>query len=100
MADSPDTRPAHNPGKEITVKDAAHAPVIYFEGVPTLGFNNGIMNLMLAVGLVLPTSDGNTLTEPVAVAHLRCNVVAAIALKDALDKVLLLATPTPEGKAH
>jgi hypothetical protein len=32
--------------------------------------------------------------------HLRCNVVAAIALKDALDRVLLLATPTPEGKAH
>jgi hypothetical protein len=100
MTDNPPTRAPVEPGKETTVKDATRAPIIYFEGVPTLGFNNGIVNLMLAVGLVLPTADGGTLTEPVAVAHLRCNALAAIQLRDSLDKVLLLATPVPEGKAN
>jgi hypothetical protein len=100
MADNPDTRHQHEPGKEITVKDAARAPIIYFDFIPTFGFNNGIVNLMLAAGLVLPTADGGALTEPVAVAHLRCNVAAANQLRDLIDKALLLATPVAEGKAN
>jgi hypothetical protein len=100
MADNPQPRAPLDPGKEIAVTDIARAPIIYFEGVPTLGFNNGVVNLMLAVGLVLPTADGGTLTKPVAVAHLRCHTVAARHLRDAIDKALLLATPVPEGKAN
>jgi len=87
MADNPETRPAQQSGKEITIKDATHAPVIYFDGVPTLGINNGIVHLMLAVGIILPTSEGGTQAESVAVAHLRCNVLAAKQLRDSIDKV-------------
>ena len=98
MADNPDTSPPHDPGKEITIVDAPSAPIIYFDGVPTLGFNNGIVNLMLAVGLILPTKGGQVLGQSVAVAHLRCNAAAALQLRDSIDRVLLLAAPTPEGK--
>jgi hypothetical protein len=100
MADDPDATAAHDPGKEITIVDAPSAPIIYFDGVPTLGFNNGIVNLMLAVGLILPTKDGQVLARSVAVAHLRCNAAAALQLRDSIDKALLLAAPTREGKAN
>jgi len=100
MADNPETSPPHDPGKEITIVDAPSAPIIYFDGVPTLGFNNGIVNLMLAVGLILPTKGGQVLGQSVAVAHLRCNAAAALQLRDSIDKALLLAAPTREGKAN
>ena len=96
MADDAPTRPAHEPVKR-TYTDPMRAPVIYFDGVPTLGFNNGIVNLMLAV--LLPTADGKTLTEISAVAHLRCNVAAAVQLRELIDKALLIAAPVPEGKS-
>jgi hypothetical protein len=100
MADNPDAPSAHEQGKEVAIKDAPRAPVIYFEVVPTLGFNHGIVNLMLAVGLVLPTRDGSIVTEITAAAHLRCNIAAAIQLRDSIDKALLIASPVPEGKAN
>jgi hypothetical protein len=100
MADNPDAMATHEPGKETAVKDAVRAPVIYFDGVPTFGFNNGIVNLMLAVGLILPTRDGGIVTELVAAAHLRCNIAAAAQLRDTIDKAMLIASPVPEGKAN
>ena len=98
MADDTDPRSAKDQGKTIAVEDAVRAPVIYFDFVPTIGFNNGIVNLMLAAGLVMPTTDGGALTETAAVAHLRCNVPAAVQLRDTINKALLLAAPTAEGK--
>jgi hypothetical protein len=101
MADNPDPLAAHHAPKEVTVKDATRAPIIYFDGCSTFGFNNGIVNLMLAVGLVLPTSDGNTRVEAVAAAHLRCSAATAMQLRDMIDKALLIAAPTMgEGKAN
>jgi hypothetical protein len=100
MVDDTDPRSTKDQDKTIAVKDAASAPVIYFDFVPTFGFNNGVVNLMLAVGLVMPTTDGGALTESAAVAHLRCNVPAAVQLRDTINKALLLAAPTSEGKAN
>jgi len=39
---------------------------------------------------------------PVAVADLRCTAAAAIQLRDAIDKALLIGAPVqnPEGKAN
>jgi hypothetical protein len=34
------------------------------------------------------------------IAYLRENILAALSLRQALDNVLLLAAPTPEGKAN
>jgi hypothetical protein len=99
MADKPDPSAAQHASKEITVKDGARAPIIYFDICPTFGLNNGVVSLMLAVGLVLPTAGGGTLTRPSAAAHLRCSVAAAMQLRDTIDKVLLLTAPA-EGKAN
>jgi hypothetical protein len=98
MVDNPEAGPT--PGKEITIGDAVRAPIIYFDNAPTCGYGNGIINVMLAAGLVLPTADGGTVSHGVAVAHLRCNLAAAAQLRDTIDKALLIATPAPEGKVN
>src|SRR5207249_2646920 len=100
MADNPEVRHTQNPGQEVIVSDAVRAPIIYFEGTPTFGYGNGVVNLMLATNVVLPTADGGTVTQAVAVAHLRCNLPAAAQLRDTLEKALLIATPAPDGKAN
>jgi hypothetical protein len=99
MADNPDPVAPQHASKEVTVKDGARAPVIYFDICPTFGLNNGVVSLMLAVGLILPTAGGGTLTRPAAAAHLRCSVAAAMQLRDRIDNVLLMAAPA-EGKAN
>jgi hypothetical protein len=40
------------------------------------------------------------MNDQVVVAYLRGNVQAAINLREAIDKALLLAAPTQEGKAN
>jgi hypothetical protein len=97
MADTPDKTHQISPVK-ITISDTALAPFIFFEGVPNLGFNNGVVNLTLANGRHLMT-EGAAVTDFVAVAHLRCSVVAAMELRKAIDDALLLASKT-EGKPN
>jgi hypothetical protein len=57
---------------------------------------------MLAAGIVMPSGGPGTDVVPVAVAHMRCTAAAAIQLRDAIDKALLIGTPVqnPEGKAN
>jgi hypothetical protein len=57
------------------------------------------VNLMLAVGLILPTRDGGVITELVAAAHLRCNIAAATQLRDTIDKAMLIASPVGNSPA-
>ena len=40
------------------------------------------------------------MNDQVVTAYLRGNIPAAISLRDAIDKALLLAAPTQEGKAN
>jgi hypothetical protein len=98
MADNPDPRPAQVP--IIPVSDAPHAPFIFYEWAPAFGFTNGIVNLTLAANRAYIGKDGVVLNEQVVVAHLRSNVQAALSLRDSLDKALLLAAPTGEGKSN
>jgi hypothetical protein len=75
--------------------------VVYFDNAPSLSHLNGIIGVTLTVGGNVPTADGITQCAAV-VAHLKCSIPAAIALRAALDKALLLAQPVekPEGKAN
>ena len=77
--------------------NASDAPIIFFEGISTFSNNNGIVGLMLVAGLTLPTDDGGTVGKVSAVAHLRCSIAVAVALRDALDRALLLGVPTAGG---
>ncbi len=80
----------------LIVKDIVHAPIIYFESAPNFGNANGIVNVTLAVDRHMP--DGTQIaSDTIAVASLRCNVQAAIELRNALDRALLLAPSTEAG---
>jgi hypothetical protein len=81
-----------------SVTDTGIAPYIFFEGAPNFGFANGIVNITLAATRHL-IKDGAAFSDIVAVAHLRCNPLAALELRNALDSALLLAAKT-EGTAH
>jgi hypothetical protein len=86
----------------VPIRDLPSAPIIYFEYCPTLGNNQGLINIMLAAGLVMPTGGSATEVVPVAVAHLRCTTLAATQLRDAIDKALLIgaAVEHPQGKSN
>jgi hypothetical protein len=79
----------------LTVTDTGIAPYVYFEGAPNFGFGNGIISITLAANRHL-LRDGAPVTDAIAIAHLRCNVPAAIELRSALDAALLLAA-RPRG---
>lgn len=97
MADKPSPSAAQLQS-QVTIADAARAPVLYFEGVMTFGFAvPGVLNLLLATNLILPTTGGQVINVATAVAHLRCNEAAARSLRDAIDKAFLAATPTEGG---
>ena len=97
-------KPAPLPPAEVfkAIQNLPSAPIIFFEFCPTLGNNNGLINIMLAAGLVMPTNGPGTETIPVAVAHLRCTTAAATQLRDALNKALELgaAFEPPQGRAN
>lgn len=69
---------------------------------PTYGNNDGLINIMLATGLVEPTPNNQVATRIKAVAHLRMTAGAAASLRDTIDKALLLGAPVenPEGPAN
>lgn len=95
------TTPTKTPDRPrgLVVRDVPHAPIVYFEGAPTFGCNNGIVNVTLAASRNL--LDGTAVVhDVVAVASLRCNVQAAIALRDALNDALLIGAPSEGGTAN
>jgi hypothetical protein len=75
-------------------------PIVYFESAPSLSHNNGIVGVTLTVTGNVPTSDGKILQVASVVAHLKCNILAAI--RGALDSALLLAQPVenPASKSN
>lgn len=78
--------------KPIT-QDAPRAPVVYFDGISAF---NGIVSLTLVMSIPVPFNDGTAPGKLTDVAHLRCNLAAAIALKDAIEKAML-AGVVPAG---
>jgi len=84
-------------GARNLIRDAPHAPFIYFEVAPAFGLTHGVINLTLSAHRTLMQPDGKVTTEQVVVAYLRGSVQAARSLRQAIDNALLLATPS-EGK--
>jgi hypothetical protein len=82
----------------IPTKDILHAPVIYFDGASNYGCNQGIVNFTLAMGRHLANASGGVDFDIIAVAHARCSIPAAIDLRNALDKAILIGTPAAGGE--
>lgn len=75
-------------------------PVVYFENAPTMQYLNGIIGVTLTVGGAVPGPNRTVLSVGSVVAHLKCNLAAALALKSAIESALLLAQPVenPDAK--
>ena len=89
MPDTPTT------GRKQTtlVSDNPHAPFIFYEGAPALGFSNGIVNITLSANRTWIGPNG-VKNEQTVVAYLRGSIQAALSLRKAIDNALLLAAPT------
>jgi hypothetical protein len=105
MADEPgkpnpiETIPSVQGG--ISAIGSANAPFIYFENVPFYGFINGVGQITLEAGRLFGAdASGNVIFDRVVVAHLRGNIPAMRSLRAALDGILLMAEPKPEGPAN
>lgn len=88
-------------GGQDVVMSQTPLNVVYFDGVPGLSFLNGVVGVTLVVTGNVP--NGETVINCASVvAHLKCNIPAAIALRDAINSALLLAQPVekPEGPAN
>ncbi len=103
MADKPEQATASLPGAVLANTGAENAPFIYFDGVVTFGMNKGAVQIELAANVINPTAEGGTTTGLVITAHLRCSPAAAMDLKQAIDKALLIGMPVEqagEGKTN
>ena len=85
------TRPQESP-----LMTSASPP--FFEVASNIGFTNGIVNVTLAAAQHL-IKDGAPHTDIVSMAYLRCNLTAAIGLRDALNGAILLGSKQ-QGGAH
>ena len=94
---SPPAPPATLP--PMSDSASAHAPFVYFDAAPTIGYTNGTLQVTLEAARLYPGPAGKTVCERVLVAHLRMNARAARSLRSALDKALLLAA-TPGSQSR
>jgi hypothetical protein len=74
------------------LKNAAAAPMIYFDGSPVHGTLAGHIEVELAARILMPKADGGVAADMVCVAHLRCSPQAAQSLIDALTHSLQMLT--------
>lgn len=86
----------------LPVEGTMDAPIIFFEICPTYGNNSGLINVMLATGLIEAAPHGNVKSRVRAVAHLRMTTAAAVNLRDTLNNALLMGATAkkPEGKVN
>lgn len=87
------------------LKNAAAAPVVYFDSAPLFGTMAGVVEVELSTRILMPTSSGGIAGEALCVGHLRCSPQAALALADALTKAVdMLRGQTtdsePETRTH
>ena len=94
MADKLEQEP--HPVREmlpLAAGSSAHAPMLYFEDAPTFGHLNGVIQVTLEAVQIVSEPSG-VKRERVVVAHLRMNILAARALRAALEGALLIAAPS------
>ncbi len=80
---------------------SAQAPFVYFENAPFYGLLNGVGQVTLEAGRIFGVdATGKPVLDTVIVAHLRRNLPAIRSLRAALDGILLMAEPKPEGPSN
>jgi len=70
------------------LKNAAAAPIVYFDNAPVFGTFSGNIEVELAARVLMPKPDGSVVGEMTCTAHLRCSPNAAAILIDRLTMAL------------
>lgn len=70
------------------MKNAATAPLIYFDSAPVRGSFKANIEIELAARYLMPKPDGSVTAEMVCVAHLRCSPQSAAHLIDSLQNAV------------
>ncbi len=85
----------------ISAVASANAPFIYFEGAPFYGPLNGVGKVTLeSTRQIATASDGSVQFDRVLIAYLVGNLGAIKNLRAALDGIILMAEPKPEGPGN
>lgn len=79
------------PSAPPLLKNAALAPVVFFDNVPVYGALAGNVEVELSARMLMPKPDGGVGVDMTCAAHLRCSIPAAMLLRDALDKAIGMA---------
>jgi hypothetical protein len=95
LSEKSDTQPPVPVEIPLSEAASAHAPFLYFEEASAFGHMNGVVRVTLETTRLLNKGPGPVYIDRVAVAHLRMNFQAALSLKDAIEKVLLMVSPPP-----
>jgi hypothetical protein len=82
---------------DISAIGSANAPFVYFEDAKFYGLINGIGKVALTSSRQIALSPEGVLFDHVIVAHLVGNLQAIRSLRAALDGIILMAEPIPEG---
>lgn len=73
------------------------APITHFSSAPCCGIGGGLVRVTLTAFVERLDAEGRAVTHEVIVGHLSCTREAAMALRDTLDKALLLGAPSAGG---
>src|SRR5262245_59224002 len=93
MVDETTTLETRN--RQIVPKRGLEAPILHVDGSTNMGCNNQVVSLTLVTAQI----DGQVSTDWVVSAHLRMSIVAAISVREAIDKALLIAIPTDQRRS-
>ncbi len=85
----------NQPKREWT--DDRHAPVVFFDAAPACGLYNGVVGITLAVDLARTIEPEEITVSHTVIAYLRTSLTGAMALRESLDKAILMAMPTPSS---
>jgi hypothetical protein len=80
------------PPLPLTHLGSANAPIVYFDGAPTFGFDGSIGNITLEAVIHVSTED-RVATERRVVAHLRMGAKGLASLKKAIEVIELMQSP-------
>jgi hypothetical protein len=88
------------PGTPPLLKNAASAPLVYFDNVPVFGTYGGTIEIELAARHLMPKPDGSVAADMSCTGHLRCSPQAAIMMIDALQKALDMLSRQQEERSE
>jgi hypothetical protein len=93
VSNKPSTKPPVPVVVPFSDSGSAHAPILFFDEVPTFGHSNGIVRITLEAFRLYAKTPEKVESDRVVVAHLRMNLATAKALINALEGAILMATP-------